>query len=206
MPRKAKKPPADPAAQIIDAALLLAAECGWTGLRLGDIFAAAGVTFAEGFALFPGKTSILAAYSARIDRFMLHSLAQSGAATTGARERLFDAIMTRFESMAPERPALARIQADLRRDPLALAALLRPVQQSLNCILETAGLDTTGWRGAARQHGLAALLARVTLIWLADDSADMGATMAALDRALIWAGRLAGHLDRGASGAQSAAH
>lgn len=206
MPRKAKKPPADPADRIIDTALLLAAERGWTGLRLGEIFAAAGVTFAEGFALFPAKTAILAAYSRRIDRLMLQSLGTNGLAETGVRERLFDAIMTRFESMAPARPALARINAGLRRDPLLLAALARPVQQSLRGILEVAGLDATGWRGAARQHGLAVLLARVTRVWLADDSADLGATMAALDRALIWAGRLAGRLDRGPFGAQSASH
>lgn len=195
MPRKpGKKPPkaqaakADPGNALIDAMLRLAASRGWSGLSMGDIAASADVPLRECQTLFLDKIALLAAYLARLDREMRQKLAGQGALDPdrlSARERLFDVIMTRFEVMAPDRAALARIRADLRCDPIALVGLLPAVRRSLESILQAAGLDSPGLRGLVRRQGLALVLARVTLVWLADDSQDMGRTMAALDRSLL---------------------
>jgi len=205
MPRKpGKKPPkappkaqgakADPSDTLIDAMLRLAAARGWSGLSMGDIAASADLPLRDCQTLFPDKIALLAAYLARLDRQMRQRLAAQGALDpdrSSARELLFDAIMTRFEVMAPDRAALARIRADLRCDPIALVGLLPAVRRSLESILQAAGLESMGLgglgglRGLVRRHGLALVLARVTPVWLADDSQDMGRTMAALDRSLL---------------------
>ena len=57
--------------------------------------------------------------------------------------------------------------------------------------LEAAGINSGGLRGTVRAKGLLAVYAAVIPVWLRDDSPDMARTMAALDRRLAQAERLA---------------
>ena len=50
------------------------------------------------------------------------------------------------------------------------------------CMLEAAGLSTTGVRGALRVKGLGAVYLVVLRTWLGDDDPDLARTMAMLDR------------------------
>jgi hypothetical protein len=58
--------------------------------------------------------------------------------------------------------------------------------------LEASGIATGGLRGVLRIKALAALYLATMRTWLADESADNAATMAALDRNLKRAGRWVG--------------
>ena len=59
------------------------------------------------------------------------------------------------------------------------------------CMLEAARLSTTGLRGALRVKALGLAYLATLRVFLRDDSPDMAATMAALDRNLSHLGRLA---------------
>ena len=61
--------------------------------------------------------------------------------------------------------------------------MLRPALQSLGWMLEAAGLDSSGFRGALRVRGLALVWAAAFRVWL-DDGEDQAKTMAELDRRL----------------------
>ena len=62
-------------------------------------------------------------------------------------------------------------------------------------MLEAAGLDSHGPAGLARIKGLTAVWVYTLRAWLKDDSADLAATMSALDRALDRADQVARSLD-----------
>lgn len=199
MARKAKKAakakktakPGDLPSRLIDAALALAAERGWRDVTLRDIGAAAGVGLAEAHAVFPSRQAVLNAFARRIDAEVLAG-EEPGATEGGARDRLFDVLMRRFDALAPYRTGLANILADQARDPLAVACGLCLLRRSMACMLEAADLSAAGLRGALRIKGLSAAYLAALRVWLRDESEDHAATMAALDRSL-------GRLDRAAA-------
>ena len=177
----AKRP--DKSAKIIEAALTLAATRGWHDLSLSDIATAAKVPLPQLAQLFPTKAAILAAWSRGLDGSVLALAEAEDLGGEGARDRLFDVLMMRFDEMAGAKPALINIARDLRRDPVALMALVSPALQSLGWMLEAAGIDSSGWRGVLRVRGLGVIWARVFWVWLGDGG-DQAKTMWELDRRL----------------------
>ena len=177
----AKRP--DKSQKIVTAAFKLAAEKGWQDLSLSDIAAAAKVPLPDLVQLFPTKTAILAAWSRQIDAEVLKLAEEEDLEGEGARDRLFDVLMLRFDAMAPSKEALKNIAYDTARDPVAILSLLSPAFQSLGWMLEAAGIDSSGFRGALRVRGLAVIWARVLSVWL-QDGEDQAKTMAELDRRL----------------------
>jgi AcrR family transcriptional regulator len=177
----ARKP--DKSEKIVAAALKLAAKDGWHDLSLADIASAAKVGLPELAHMFPTKSAILAAWSRGIDAEVLKAAEAEDLEGESARDRLFDVLMMRFDALLPSKAALKVISRDLARDPVAAVALLRPALQSLGWMLEAAGIDSSGIRGAVRVRGLALIWARVFRIWL-DDGEDQARTMAELDRRL----------------------
>jgi AcrR family transcriptional regulator len=170
---------ADAADRMLDTALALAAQRDWSGIGLAEIAKEAGLSLAEGYAACRSKLDIMAALSRRIDQAALAAPDPEGM----PRERLFDVLMRRFDALQPHRQALRSILRGSVGDPGALLAwpsLLR----SMAWMLEAAGLGGTGWRGALRAHLLAGLYLSVLRVFLGDDSPDLAATMAALDRRL----------------------
>jgi len=172
-----------PEDRIVDATLKLAATRGWRDIGLADIAAAAKVSLPDLARLFRSKAAILAAWSRRIDAEVLVAAEAEDLEGESPRDRLFDVLMLRFDAMAKQKPALKRIAEDLARDPLGAMPMLRPALQSLGWMLEAAGFDTSGLRGAVRVRGLALVWAAAVRVWL-DDGEDQAKTMAELDRRL----------------------
>lgn len=169
--------------KIIQTALTLAAERGWSALTLDEIAAAAGYNLAEFRQEFSSKAHILAAFTRAIDDAVLAKIdrPEPGAAP---RDRLFDVLMTRFEAMVPYKQGLRRILGDLRYRPGESLAQFGAAGRSIYWMLEAAGIDAEGPRGAFRIPGVMSIYARVFDIWLEDDDPGMARTMASLDSRL----------------------
>jgi AcrR family transcriptional regulator len=182
----------------------LAAEGRWESVGLRDIADAAGVSLAELHERYPSKLSIIRAWSESVD-------AQVLAATTALdpddtpRDRLFDVLMRRFDAMKDHRDAIASLAAAGMRDPLAGLCLSAGLMRSMRWMLEAAGIRAAGPRGRMLTRGLAAVWLATLRVWLNDDSEDMARTMAALDRNLGRAERVAGFLPGGRRRRHSAA-
>jgi AcrR family transcriptional regulator len=182
--------------RMLDAALALAADRDWAGIGLAEIAHHAGLPLAEAFAACRSKLALLAALTRRLDGA---ALAGTPEAEGLPRERLFDLLMRRFDVLQPHRRALRSMLRGSLGDPAALLAapaLLR----SMAWMLEAAGIATSGWRGALRVHVLAGVYLSVLRVFLDDESADLAATMAALDRRLRAVGGLLGGAGQPATG------
>jgi len=176
--------------RILDAALRVAARDGWRAATLARIAVEAEVGLAALYALFASKPALLAGLLSRADRAVLADAAATAASEDAPRDRLFDVVMRRFEALQPGRAGLAAIAA-AGIDPLGGLALIGPFRRSLEWTLEAAGIGSDGLAGQMRLAGLAIVYARAFRVWLDDDSADLGKTMAALDRDLARAERWA---------------
>ncbi len=181
---------ADIPGHVIDTAMKLAAERGWGDLSLAEIAEAAKLPLSKVYPVFPSKTAILGAFSRQIDAAVL-AAEEAGARAGGAHDRLFDALMRRFDALRPYREALGNIVCAEAGDPFSALCGLCRLRRSMACMLEAAGLSTTGLRGALRVKALALAYLATLRVFLRDDSPDMAATMAALDRNLSCLGRLA---------------
>ena len=178
----------DPAGRIIDAALDLAAVEGWSGLPMTRIAEAAGVTLAELHAAFPSKSCLLDAFIRRIDSQVLAGGPADAEDTV--RDRLFEVLMRRFDALAPRKAAVAAILRDIV-DPTVGLVGLPALARSMAWTLEAAGLSPAGLGGLVRVQGLMVVYSDAVRVWLRDDTPDMAKTMAALDKGLRRAERLA---------------
>lgn len=168
--------------RLIDSALALAERRGWRALALADIAREAKLPLARVHGLAPSKTAILEALMRRTDAAVLSGTpADPG---DDARDRLFDAVMRRFDALAPAKAGLRAIAHDLSGDPATALGLGPGLMRAMAWTLEAAGIDSGGWRGRLKTKGLALLYLAVLRVWLGDESPEQAKTMAALDRGL----------------------
>ncbi len=192
--KRQKQADIDPRAQVVDAALRLAAARDWANIPLSDIASEAGITLADLARSFECREDIITAYARRIDADVLEGFGGYSEGSGSPRDLLFDILMDRFERLKRDRAAVVSILGSFTADPKQMVIALPHVGKSMAWMLEACGVETIGWRGALRVAGLSAVYLYVLRIWREDDSADMGKVMAALDRMLArterWAGTL----------------
>lgn len=177
----------------VTAALSLSEILGWGMITMTDIADETGASLADLSEFFDDKSDILTAYGRMIDREMLKA-AGAPDNSVSERDRLFDIIMTRFDVVNRDRAAVVSILHSFRADPKQAVISLPHLGRSMAWVLEAAGIEANGFKGAARLAGLTAVYVAVTREWLSDESADMAKTMAALDKNLERAERAANFL------------
>ena len=178
--KRPKQPSGDPGHRLIDAALRLAAERGWRRTSMAEIAEAAGLSLAETYRLARSKPGILALLRRQIDEAML-----AGGPTGGdaARDRLFEALMRRFEAMRPYRLGVRAVLRESIGSP-ALLGFLPGLLRSMGWTLSAAGLPAAGVRGHVARRIVGAVYVSLFPTFFGDASRDLGTTMAALDKRL----------------------
>lgn len=189
----AQKPKPNIKEKIIKAALKLAAMQGWAETSLGDIARACKISLSALRAHFDDKADIVAALGRMVDRRVLDRLEEPDA-DIPLKERVFDVLMERYDVLNDYRAGIVAILESFASEPKQAVITLPHLCRSMNWMLEGAGVETGGLAGAVRLAGVTLVYAKALWIWKDDDSADMAKTMAALDKYLEWADRLANRL------------
>jgi AcrR family transcriptional regulator len=181
--------PANEAA--LDAFIKLIAEKGFADVALRDVAEAAGLGLAELYKVFPDKVALLSAFMAKIDAEVLAGTPTRSDPEETARDRLFDAMMRRYDALRPYREALGAIRRAGTRDPMLALAMGPALRRSMAAMLEAASVPSEGLSGALRQNGLLAIHYAVSRVYDKDETTDLSKTMAALDSRLKMAERWA---------------
>ena len=153
---------------------------GWSDISLVEAAQDADLPLGRVRARFADKTAVLLRFGLMADQTAL----AGGSAEPAPRERLFDMLMLRFDALQAQRDGMRALLSHLRTDPATSALLYGATLRSMAWLLDAAGLRTGGLLGAVRVHGLLALWLYALRAWESDDSADLAATMAAVDRGL----------------------
>jgi hypothetical protein len=173
-----------PSPALLDALWQVVAQHGWHGTTFARIAESSGESLAELRGRYATPVDLLRAHARVVDQQVLEGTVPGQMGFGSARDRVFDLLMRRFDALAPHREGILRLQRDLMRDPLS-ALLLSPIlMASMAWTLEGAGVSTAGFQGGLRVQGLAGVWLAAARAWEGDESVDLGATMAALDRAL----------------------
>lgn len=179
---------------LVLAALSLAEQKSWSAVTLHEIAREAGRDLASVRKVVSSKADVLTLFTRGIDDELARRFSVPKSGEEGARDRLFDVIMTRLEMLEPHRAALKSIADDMRTSPGAIKP--RSFLASQYWMLASAGINGEGARGAARVAGVAALYAEVLRTWLNDDDPGHAKTMALLDKRLRRGEAVLGQIDR----------
>ncbi len=171
-----------PARRLTAAAMDLAAIRPWHEITWREIAAAAGLTLDTAHELAPNKAAILELLSRQADQAILAAPAAAGDGS--ARDRLFDVAMRRFDALKPHRRGLASVAASAAREPSTALAALCSVGRASRALLVAAAIPTEGVAGTLRAKGMSAIWLAAMRSFLADESDDLSATMATLDKQL----------------------
>ena len=182
-------PDRTPGDRALDAFLRLIAEKGFAAVALRDVAQEAGLGFAELYRLHSDKVSLIAAFLTRIDSEVLAGTSSAVDPEETARDRLFDVMMRRYDSLKPHREALRALRRAGLRDPLLGLAIAPALRRSMAAMLEAASIPSDGFGGALRQNGLLAIHHAVSRVFDQDETDDLSKTMASLDSRLKTAER-----------------
>ncbi|GJL85229.1 MAG: hypothetical protein DHS20C02_10040 [Micavibrio sp.] len=177
--------------EVVQAALALAVERGWAQASLRDVSERAGLSLGELHEHFDDKSDILVALGRMIDRQVLENIGE-GEEGASKRDRLFDVLMERYEVLNNYRDGVSAVLDSFLCDPKQAVISLPHLARSMSWMLEAAGMETGGIKGAVKVAGLTGVYLKVLKTWKDDDSADLSKTMAALDKTLNRVDSLAG--------------
>lgn len=175
---------------LIEAAFAIAGERGWRAVSIEEAAYAANLDIGRARARFTGIDALLRRLGANADRLALEGYAPSGS----VRDDLFDLLMRRFDAFVPLRPGLKALLAALPVNPALSLMLTEASARSMGWLLAATGVEVGGLRGILRINGLLAVWLYALRAFAEDESPDLAATMAALDRGLAQAEKAAGWL------------
>ena len=173
----------DNLARLVDAMLQLVAADGWRPITLGAVALRAGVAMSDAHALCGDRVGLLIAYARRVDVAACAD-AEAGSDADTRYDELLDILMRRFEILNANREAVARLLGELPAAPCTLLRCLPAARRSFAGLARAAGYPDLGIAGMAMTKALTAVWLMTQRDWLRDDTPDLAATMASLDRNL----------------------
>lgn len=176
--------------KIVQAALALADQIGWDLVTLGDIASECDLTLAQLHMYVADKMDVLCALGRIIDRRVLENIEAPDPSAT-PKERLFDVMMDRYEVLNDYRAGLTAIVHSFKYDPKQALISMPHLCRSMNWMMEAADVSVRGFKGAFVLAGMSGLYLKVLKTWMEDESPDLSKTMAALDKELARAEKLA---------------
>lgn len=165
---------------LIAAGFRLADERGWRRVTIAEAARTADLPMDRARRRFPGRVALLLRFGSLADQA---ALAEKPGDVT-VREALFDMIMRRIDVLQAHRAGVLALFSALPSEPLLALMLADATQRSMAWLLEAAGVSTGGVQGKLRIHGLTAVWLWTVRAWRGDESLDLSATLAALDKAL----------------------
>jgi ubiquinone biosynthesis protein COQ9 len=155
---------------------------GWTETALGRAADALGVPADRARIAFPnGAAQMIDAWFDSVDIAMAEAFTPERIAAMKVRTRIRELLLFRFTAVAPRREALRRAVAILALPPNAPAAASL-AWRSADRIWRLAGDAATDFNHYSKRAILIGVYASTTLVFLDDDSEDLAATTAFLDR------------------------
>ena len=131
------------------------------------------------------KVELLVAFSAFIDTTVNQSIdADLKDDQIPIRERLLEALLIRFEALAPYKTGVIKLMKTFPPNPTFVVIGSKSLKLSMEATLTAVGLEAKGIQGAIRLKGLCMIFMSGVCAWAKDNSEDLSATTRILDERL----------------------
>jgi hypothetical protein len=167
-------------AALIEAAFAIAAREGWQAVSVIAAAREKKLALDRALTRFSGKDDILLRFGRLADAHALTDAPSSGP----LRERLFDLLMRRFDALQLHRAGVLAVLRGLPGDPATALLVTAATAKSMAWMLETAGYPLRRLTGPIAVNAVLGVWLYTVRAWEKDETADLSATMAALDKAL----------------------
>ena len=131
------------------------------------------------------KIDLLVAFSAFIDTTVNQSIdVDLKDNQIPIRERLLEALLIRFEALAPYKAGVTKLMKTFPPNPTFVVIGSKSLKLSMEATLTAVGLEAKGIQGAIRVKGLCMIFMSGVCAWAKDNSEDLSATTRILDERL----------------------
>jgi len=131
------------------------------------------------------KVDLLVAFSAFIDMTVHQSIdADLKDDQIPLRERLLEALLIRFEALAPYKAGVIKLMKTFLHNPSFVVIGSKSLKLSMEATLAAVGLEAKGIQGAIRVKGMCMIFMSGVCTWSKDNSEDLSATTRILDERL----------------------
>jgi AcrR family transcriptional regulator len=179
------------APDLLLAAFALIGDEGWRAFSFETLARRTGMPPKEIYRRFHSRDALLGALTERVDEAML-GVDEAELAGLPPRDRVFELLMRRLETLVPYRAGLRRLARDARTDSCVVLLAACRLERSFVWLQDVAGLRHHGLRASLARRALGLAYARTLQVWFDDEGADLGRTMAELDKQLRRVQRIAG--------------
>lgn len=163
------------------AALSIANKEGWSAVTFTKISRKTRVTEKKLRALYRDEWQLLKEILDDVDAKTLAAIKNS--LSDNWRDNLFDILMTRFDIAQKNRPAFKSLPDAFIKNPRAAPRFAKSFVRMIDRWLKIAGCGDTSCR-PIRVLAFMPLYLMIVNVWIKDESKDMSATMAEVDRRL----------------------
>ncbi len=154
---------------------------GWTAMARDAAADAEGIDREIAALALPDAAAMTDVYTARADARMADAMAAAGADKMKIRDRIRFALTTRLEQAADDKEAVRRALAVMTL-PANAALGFRTLWRTADAMWRAAGDTATDFNHYSKRVILGSVYSAALLYWLEDDSEDMAATRAFIDR------------------------
>ena len=131
------------------------------------------------------KVDLLVAFSAFIDMTVHQSIdADLKDDQIPVRERLLEALLIRYEALAPYKAGGIKLMKTFLHNPSFVVIGSKSLKLSMEATLAAVGLEAKGIQGAIRVKGMCMIFMSGVCTWSKDNSEDLSATTRILDERL----------------------
>ncbi len=204
-PKRAKPRPRaeDLATSIVETALDLAEEIGWSSVPLHEVAARLKIPMSDLLAHYRDKDAIADAWFGRATAAML-AAPPSGFDKQPPEARLHFLMMRWFDTLAGHREVTGQMVREklYPSHPHHWVPMIFNLSRTVQWLRDAALLEAEGRRRQAEEVGLSALFLATLRVWLNDETTDQTHTREYLTRRLDQADRLLARLWRSARGSE----
>lgn len=163
-------------------ALNLLEKYSWNRISIKLIFDKGKIDYGEGYRVVKQKNDILLLINEYIDYLVIKSIKRIEESTN--HDKLFEALMARFEVLNLHRVSIIKIYNHIIRNPDLIIFFLPLLSKSLNMMIELLNISWNGLYGKIKMEGFLLIYIAIFLEWSKDESEDMEKTMVAVDKYL----------------------
>lgn len=188
--RRRSQTSGDPKERIVDEAIALAEEVGWSRVRLRLVAERAGITMAELQSHFRDLDAVADTWFGRAWQAMLAPPPEDFA-DRPVPDRLHFLLMRWFDALAPHRTVTHQMLSEKKylSHPHHWVPMIFNLSRTIQWLRDAALLDTGGRRRQFEEIGLTAMFLATLAVWRRDDTSEQERTRNFLRRRLTRADR-----------------